>query len=44
MNAFCVTRCMKYKSLKYKQTLKSGGVLQKKKIVTQGFAFNYPVF
>lgn len=43
MNAFCVTRCMKYKSLKYNQTLNSGGgVLQKKKkIVIERFDFNY---
>lgn len=46
MNAFCVTRCMKYESLKYNQALSSGGVLQKKKknFVIQGFALNNPVF
>lgn len=32
MNAFCVTRCMEYKSLKYNQTLNSGGVMQEKKL------------
>lgn len=31
MNAFYVTGCMKYESLKYNQALNSGGVLRKKK-------------
>lgn len=44
MNAFCVTRCMKYESLKYNQTLNSGGVLKQTNSVIQGFAFNDPVF